>query len=46
MNLVISDMQKDTYCVDCAVKGKVYFFENGCIPVNEVSVNEGVSDSF
>lgn len=36
MHSIADSMQQDTSCIDCAVKGKVYFFENGCIPVDEV----------
>ncbi len=46
MDLIATTMQQDTYCVDCSVKGKVYFFENGCIPVDEVKVDEGLSGNF
>lgn len=31
MNQIYKELSAQTYCVNCPVKGEVYFFENGCI---------------
>lgn len=38
MDSIVIEMQQGVRCVDCSVKGKVYFFDEGCIPVDEVDM--------